>query len=121
VLADFVSHYNAFFNITMPVESWNFDRSIRKRLNELADNKEFWLSMPAKISPNDIPFEPHCYITSRTCPKEWVEEWLSKHNFPTVPVYVVHGSKIKTAKSSGIDWFVDDRFRNFVEFNNAGV
>jgi uncharacterized HAD superfamily protein len=30
-------------------------------------------------------------------------------------------SKIDVAKESGIDIFVDDRFENFVELNNAGI
>jgi len=40
-----------------------------------------------------------------------------------MPVYSVgHGeSKVSVAKNSGIDIFVDDRFENFVELNNAGV
>ena len=40
-----------------------------------------------------------------------------------MPVYSVglSESKIDVAKRSGIDIFVDDRFENFVELNQAGI
>jgi len=75
------------------------------------------------LDPSDIGFEPHCYITSRSIPQEWTEEWIDKNGFPTMPVYTVghKESKIDVAKKSGIDIFVDDRYENFVELNNAGI
>jgi uncharacterized HAD superfamily protein len=89
----------------------------------MSDNKEFWLSIPAKVKPEDIPFEPHCYITSRSIPVEWTIEWLDNNGFPAVPVYSVGlgESKVEVAKESGIEIFVDDRFDTFVELNNAGI
>jgi uncharacterized HAD superfamily protein len=43
--------------------------------------------------------------------------------FPAKPVYAVGlgKTKIDVAKESGIDMFVDDRFENFTELNNAGI
>jgi uncharacterized HAD superfamily protein len=81
------------------------------------------LNIPVKTPPSEIPFEPHCYITSRSIPKEWTEEWLAKNGFPSVPVYSIpHGaSKVEVAKEAGIDIFVDDRYENFVELNRAGI
>lgn len=53
----------------------------------------------------------------------WTQAWLVKHGFPTRPVYSVgfEMSKIEIAKKSGIDIFIDDRFENFTELNNAGI
>lgn len=122
VLADWVGHWSKYHGHIEP-EFWNFDRNIKEKFELLKNNKEFWLSIPPKITPSDLPFEPHCYITSRSIPKEWTEEWLDKNGFPGVPVYSVGfgESKVEIAKESGIDIFVDDRYENFVELNNAGI
>jgi 5'(3')-deoxyribonucleotidase len=104
-------------------EFWNFDRHIAHRLKEIQENKEFWLTIPPKIDPKTLPFEPHCYITSRSIPTEWTEEWLDKNGFPGVKVFSVgfNKSKVQVAIDSGIDIFVDDRYENFVELNKAGI
>ena len=43
--------------------------------------------------------------------------------FPTAKVFTVgpNVSKVEVAKKCGIEIFVDDRFENFVELNNAGI
>jgi 5'(3')-deoxyribonucleotidase len=122
VLADWVGHWTKYHGQEVP-EAWNFDRNIGEKFELLKDDKEFWLSIPVKTNPADIHFEPHCYITSRSIPKQWTEEWLDKNGFPTMPVHSVGlgESKIEVAKKSGIDIFVDDRYENFVELNNAGI
>lgn len=122
VLADWVGHWTRHHGLEVP-ETWNFDRNIKEKFELLKDDKNFWLSIPVKIKPSDINFEPHCYITSRSIPIEWTQEWLDNNGFPTMPVYSVGfgESKIEVAKKSGIDWFVDDRYENFVELNNAGI
>ena len=122
VLADWVGHWTRHHGQEVP-ETWNFDRNIKEKFEALYDDKEFWMSIPVKTPASEIHFEPHCYITSRSIPTEWTEEWLDKNGFPTMPVYAVgHGeSKVEVAKESGIDIFVDDRFENFVELNQAGI
>ena len=122
VLADWVGAWTKLHGQEVP-ETWNFDRNIKEKFNILKEDKDFWLNMPVKTKPEDIHFEPHCYITSRSIPKEWTEEWLDKNGFPTMPVYSVDfgESKVDVAKESGIDLFVDDRYENFVELNNAGI
>lgn len=125
VLADWVGHWmnSEYSDGTEVPEMWNFDRNIGEKFKKIAQDKEFWLSIPVKTKPQDIHFEPHCYITSRSIPQEWTEEWLDKNGFPTMKVYTVdfNKSKIDVAKESNIDIFVDDRFENFVELNNAGI
>lgn len=122
VLADWVGHWTKHHSEEVP-ETWNFDRKFDEKFELLKDDKDFWLSIPIKTNPSDIHFEPYCYITSRSIPKEWTEEWLDKNGFPTMPVYSVghEQSKVEVAKLSGIDIYVDDRYENFVELNNAGI
>lgn len=122
VLADWVKHWTNHHGQVVP-ENWNFDRKIGDKFDALKDDKEFWLSIPVKTPAKDIHFEPHCYITARTIPVEWTQEWLDKNGFPTMPVYSIglNESKVEVAKKSGIDWFVDDRYENFVELNKAGI
>jgi uncharacterized HAD superfamily protein len=81
------------------------------------------LSLEPKIDPKTMAFEPHCYITARTVDQEITEAWLVKNNFPLAPVYTVGfgGSKVEVAKKSGLDIFVDDSYKNFIELNRAGV
>lgn len=122
VLADWVKHWTKHHGSEVP-ETWNFDRNIKEKFDALKNDKEFWTSIPVKTFPSDIGFEPHCYITSRSIPIEWTQEWLDNNGFPTMPVYCVpfNKSKVEVAKQSGIDIFVDDRFENFVELNRAGI
>ena len=122
VLADWVGHWTKRHGQVIP-DAWNFDRDISSKFELLADDKEFWLSIPVKTKPSDLNFEPHCYITSRSIPKEWTEKWLDINGFPAMPVYSVGlgQSKVDVAKESGIDIYVDDRYENFVELTNAGI
>ena len=122
VIADWVGHWTKRHGQQTP-EFWNFDANIGEKFDELAYDEEFWMSIPPKIDPSSMPFEPKCYITSRSIPKKWTETWIEKNGFPTVPVICVdrNQSKVDVAKSSAIDWFVDDRYENFVELNSAGI
>lgn len=122
VLADWVGTWTSKFNQELP-SSWRFDREIMKKFDEMKNDKEFWLGLPLKTKPEDLPFEPHCYITSRCIPKEWSEEWLDNNGFPVAEVHAVPfgESKVQVAKDSGIDIFVDDKFDNFIELNEAGI
>ena len=122
VICDWVGYWCKHHNVDVP-SNWSFDKDISAKFKALSEDKEFWMSIPPKISPEDLPFEPHCYITSRSVPVEWTEQWLAKNGFPQVKVYSIgHGeSKVQVAKDSGIDIFVDDRFDNFVELNKAGI
>lgn len=122
VLADWVKHYTKRFELEIPT-SWNFDKDFAQRLNELKEDCDFWMTIPPKINPKTIPFEPYCYITSRGIPTEWTNEWLQKNGFPMSPVYTLSPgeSKADIAKKVGINWFVDDGYKNFVELNDAGI
>ena len=125
VLADWVGAWTKKFNVDMP-KSWFFDRDISSKFDLLKTSGEisdFYLSLEAKENPDDLGFEPHCYITSRPVPTSVSEQWLDMNGFPARPVITVpmDSTKVEVAKQSGIDIFVDDRFDNFIELNNNGI
>jgi hypothetical protein len=124
VLCDWVGEWGKKFGYEIP-ENWNFSYENKAHFDSFSPEElsNFYLNLPAKLKASDIPFEPHCYITSRSVPVEITKKWLIKNGFPAAPVYSVGFgvSKIQVAIESGIDIFVDDRFENFVELNNAGV
>jgi len=121
VLADFVGGLmKRFPSMNSRAVYWN-DYTLQEKFKEVIDDKSFWLGLDAKV--DSLPFEPHCYITSRPCSTEITEEWLALMGFPKAPVYTVglDKSKIDVAKESGIDIFVDDAYHNFVELNKSGI
>lgn len=122
VIADFTGAFGKKFGFPEP-ENWRFTYNLKECFKEICATKDFYVNLPVKINPADIPFEPHCYITSRSIPVEWTQEWLEKNNFSCKPVYCVpfEESKLDIAKKSGIDIFVDDKFTAFAELNNAGI
>lgn len=124
VLCDWVSSWIRKFNHPLP-KAWNFSYDNKENFESMSEKElnEFYLGLGRKINPCDIPFEPHCYITSRSVDVELTKQWLINNGFPARPVYSVGFgvSKIDVAKESGIDIFVDDRYENFVELNNAGI
>ena len=123
VLADWVGHWMARHGYSERPEFWDFDRHIHSKFEEVMHDKEFWMTIPCKTEPTDIPFEPHCYITSRCIPVEWTEQWLDKMGFPGRPVYSIPmgTSKVTVAKKAEIEIYVDDRYDNFVQLNQAGI
>lgn len=127
VLADFTTAWNKIYpEISATPSSWYFDRKIDKRFNEMRENNtldEFYLGIPALIKSEDLPFEPHCYITSRPVPKEITEKWIDANGYPRRKVISldIRQSKVQAAKDAGVEIFVDDSYDNFVELNKNGV
>lgn len=101
---------------------WN-NPILCKKFAEVKHDPEFWLGLKPMVKTIDIPFEPHCYITSRSINTAVTKEWLDKNGFPDAPIYSVGvgESKVEIAKASGIDYFIDDYMKNFVELNKAGI
>lgn len=123
IICDWISPWCNKYDHPIP-ENWNFSYKNGDRFKSLGEELDkFYLNLPRKIDPKDIPFEPHCYITSRSVPVELTKQWIENSGFPTAPVYSVGFgvSKVQVAKESGIDIFVDDRYENFVELNKAGI
>jgi uncharacterized HAD superfamily protein len=125
VLCGWVGAWCKEFNIKIP-EVWSFSYSNKEKFKELSESgklNDFYLNLPRIVNPSDLPFEPHCYITSRSVPIDLTMRWLENNGFPCKTVYSVGfgESKIDAAKSSGIDIFIDDYYSNFVQLNKAGI
>lgn len=122
VLANFVTAYCTRYNLPIP-HCWNFDRHFAERMEELKQDKAFWLNLKPLINPADLPFEPAAYITSRIIPNEWTQEWLDKHGFPIAPVITTTSgfNKAEHCKELNIQIFIDDNFSTMVELNKEGI
>jgi len=125
VLCDWFSAWIKFYDMKVPT-SWFFDDQIGKRFEQMKNDgilDKFYLDLKPKVSPEEIPFEPHCYITSRPISTEITKQWLNLHGFPSAEVYTVGSgeSKVDIAKKAGVEVFVDDRFENFRDLNKAGI
>ena len=127
VLANWTAAWNKLYpEVPVSPHSWYLDRQVGKRFKEMREAgtlNDFYMNIEPLIMPEDLPFEPHCYITSRPVLKVVTEDWLDKYHFPAKPVYSIElrQNKIDVAKQSGIEIFIDDTFENFVELNKGGI
>ena len=126
VIADFMGAWCKLYPEIGEANSWHFDYEIKNKFEKMREDgvlDEFYLNLEPLINPKDLPFIPHCYITSRPVSKEITEKWIQLMGFPTRPVYRVDilKSKVEFAKESGIEIFIDDSYDNFVDLNNAGI
>ncbi len=126
VLADWVSAWRKEFKIEDVPTSWFFDRKIKQRFEQLKEKgklDDMYLNLKPIINPEDIPFEPFAYITSRPVSSKITEKWLDANGFPTKPVHTVGvgESKLEIAKQIGVEIFIDDSYDNFVTLNDGGV
>jgi hypothetical protein len=125
VICDWVSAWVEFYGMDVPT-SWFFDSHIMERFDTMRKNgqlDEFYLNLERKCDPATIPFEPHCYVTSRPVDTKITEEWLRRNGFPMRPVITVPAgtSKVEALKKAGVDIFVDDRYENYEELNRNGI
>lgn len=126
VLADWLGAWRKLHGITEEPTSWWFDRNLMQKFEEMKQAgtlDDFYLGLEPLIKPLDIPFEPHCYITSRPVSTEITEKWLDMHGFPAKPVFTTtkERTKVMIAKEQKLDIFVDDSFGNFRPLNEAGI
>ena len=121
-IANFVEAYCERYNLPIP-HCWNFDRHFAERMEELKQDKAFWLDLKPLINPADLPFEPAAYITTRIIPNEWTQEWLDNHGFPIAPVITTTSgfNKAEHCKELNIQIFIDDNFSTMVELNKEGI
>lgn len=122
VIADFVSAYMHTYGINVRPEFWNFDPKLGVRLTEELP-VSWWAGLRPLIRPEELTFEPTCYITSRPVDSMVTVKWLADHKFPCVPVFTVKSpeEKVEIAKDARLDIFVDDRYETFVDMNKAGI
>lgn len=127
VLADWTGAWSKMYpEINATPNSWYFDRKLKDRFEQMkADGTldEFYLNIEPLVKPEELPFEPHCYITARPVSREITELWLDKNHFPAKKVISleIKQSKFDAAKEAGIEIFIDDSYENFVELNNKGI
>lgn len=124
VICGWTGAWTKKFGYPIP-ENWHFSYNNKEHFESFSPEElnDFYINIPPIVNPQDIPFEPHCYVTSRSVPVELTKQWIQLHGFPTRPVYSVgwNESKIEAIKQSGCEIFVDDKFENFCELNNAGI
>lgn len=125
LLCDWVGPWCKKFDLPKPT-SWYFQREMLTHFQEMVAKGElndFYANLPPLLSPADIPFEPHAYVTSRPVPSKVTEKWLDDNGFPTRPVYTVNvgESKANIIKEAGIDLYIDDRWENYIDLNSKGV
>jgi hypothetical protein len=127
IIADFSGAWNVVYpEIEANPNSYFFDRNIIKRFNDMKEAgtlDDFYLGIKPLIKPEDLPFEPKCYVTARPVDTKITEEWVDKNGFPKKKVLTVPTgtSKVKIIKEAGIEIFIDDFYNNFVELNKAGI
>ena len=120
-IADYCPSFCKLVNIDIPT-SWNFGfmEHIERAEKEGKNYDEFMKNLPVKIKPEDIPFEPVCYITNRHVDVQIAKDWIKNNGYPQVEV-IQTKDKITAAKEMKLDVFVDDKFETFVDMNNAGI
>lgn len=125
VICNWLEDWCNYWKLKVP-DTWFFDRDITSKFKQMEDEGKlegFYLNLKPLVNPIDIPFEPHCYVTSRPVDTKITEQWLTLHGFPERPVITVGigNSKVDALKEAGVDFFIDDRYENFVELNKNGI
>ena len=127
VLADFTGAWHELHpEIDKEPKAWGFDRNIMKRFEEMEKAgtlEDFYLDIKPLIKPEELPFEPKCYVTARPVDTKISEQWIDGNGFPRKKVITVPTgtSKVNVMKDVGIEIFIDDSYDNFIELNNAGI
>jgi hypothetical protein len=83
--ADFCKGWNKLYPETPTQPTvWHYDYLMRERFDKMKkDNTldSFYLNLEPLMKPEDMPFEPICYITTRPIESSVTEEWIAKHGF----------------------------------------
>ena len=119
VIFDFTGSYEKRFNTKLS-DYWNGDYDMGTNLEQLKNEKDFWINMPVKNRPS---FEVDYYITARSIPVEWTEEAIQRNNLPKAPIYSLpwNVSKIDTLKKLRVDIMIDDKYATFKECKENGI
>jgi len=112
--------YSERFGCPVDPKYWDQSYTINGNLALLMDEKDFWVNLGVRYRPD---FTPHAYVSSRSVPIAWTEEFLEKNGLPCRPVYHVPfgESKIEVLKKIGSEIHIDDSFRNFKECEENGI
>jgi len=107
VLANFVGRFKEFHPTIQHTDNWYFTYGMNYYMAKLNEDKEFWTGITPLISPEEIPFIPKCYVSKRSFPVEWTEEWIEKNKFPCVPIIHVNDSKVEACRNIKLDFFIN--------------
>lgn len=120
VLADFGTHFLSYldFEDKSPAKDWNDPRFI-ENMHKIANDKNFWMTIPKLITPDEIDFIVHSYVTARPLnTHSWTQDWLDFHGFPDAKLITV--KKDKRPFLGGADLFVDDSIENYEAAKSVG-
>lgn len=120
VVCDWQGGYREFTGEPLTGYYWDSQYNTPEKLQELAQNKDFWLNLKVLNRPD---FVPHAYVSSRGIPVEWTKEWIEKNDLPCRPVIHVPwgASKVEELLKLKADIFIDDRIDNVVDAQKAGI
>lgn len=120
VIFQWYEAYAKRFNTKVP-KSWVNSNLMKKRLDILTKEKNFWVNLPLKNIPN---FKPKGFVSARGIPKSWTKKSLQVNNIPgRSNVYQVGWgeSKIELLKRLKCDIFIDDKYQTFKDCHKNGV
>jgi uncharacterized HAD superfamily protein len=121
VLADFMGAYCEKYNLQRP-NAWEFDAEFVDRYKVLQNDPEFFLNLKTILSPEDLPFEPTAYITSRPSTLgDITSKWLFEINHYPIAPLVLTPNKLPAIKELNIERFIDDKVATFIHLNSNGV
>lgn len=124
VIVSWTGEWAKYFGIPLP-KNWNFSYETDNNFKTFSKEKleDFYLHLPPLIKPEELDFNVHCYITSRSLDENITRKWIENHQFPTKPVYSLGfgQSKVEAFKASGADYHIDDNYYNFIEMSKAGI
>ena len=120
VIFNWYVDYAKRFNTKVP-KSWLSSNLIKKRLDILTKEKNFWLNLSVKNIPN---FQPNGFVSARGIPKSWTKDSLKINNIPgRSNVYQVGWgqSKIELLKKLKTDIFIDDKYATFKDCHKNNI
>lgn len=125
VICQWINVWCEKFNKPLP-SSWNFQWDLTDVFADMSissDLDDFYLGLPAKINPEEMKFEPVCYISHRPVSDTITKQWLSEKGFPLKPVFHVQDrfDKLRIAKEQKLDIFVDDNIETFNLMNENDI
>lgn len=126
VLADWVGSWVKKYDMKERPKFWRFDRELPNRMKTMKENDEldqFYLDLKPIVNPDDLIFEPVCYVTARPVSNDITVKWLDIHGFPAAEVITVamNESKLEILKEKKVEIFIDDKYETFLELNNNGI
>ena len=121
VLADFNGHFFKYLNLPYKqVKNWS-DRTILDNFDKIIEDESFWSTRPIYLGPSEwLLYEPAAYITARTIPHEWTDNWLKDNDFPKAPL-LCGKDKVTLCKAVGAEVFIDDSYDNYLSFKGSGI